>query len=198
MADYALAGIPKGLSQDQVLRVLASCDRQTKLGRRDYAVLLLLVRLGLRSSEVAQLNLDDVTWKTGTIMIHGKGGRSCQLPLPSDVGEAIAEYLSKDRPKVPCRRLFLRAHAPYTGFERTAAVGLIAKYALQRAGLQTRSKGAHQFRHTLATNMLQQGASLTDIGEVLRHRLPKTTFIYAKVNFAALRPIARPWPGGVS
>jgi integrase/recombinase XerD len=197
VADWSLANIPRGLSCDQVHTVLAGCNRQTALGRRDYAVLLLLARLGLRAAEVAHLNLDDIEWTTSTILVHGKGGKVCRFP-PSDVGEAIAIYLSKDRPVVPSRRVFLRAPAPHTGFEATSTVGLIVKYALARAGIQTRSRGAHQFRHTLATEMLKQGASLTDIGEVLRHQKPKTTFIYAKVDFAALRPLAKPWPGGVA
>ena len=198
VADWSLANIPRGLSRDQVNAVLASCNRQTALGRRDYAVLLLLARLGLRSAEVAHLNLDDIEWTTGAILVNGKGGKACRVPLPADVGEAIAIYLSKDRPAVPTRRVFLRAPAPHTGFEGTSTVGLIVKYALARAGIQSRSKGAHQFRHTLASDMLKHGASLTDIGEVLRHKKPKTTFIYAKVDFGALRPLAKPWPGGVA
>jgi site-specific recombinase XerD len=186
------------LSREQVNAVLASCNRQTALGRRDYAVLLLLARLGLRSAEVAHLNLDDIEWTTGAILVNGKGGKACRVPLTADVGEAIAIYLSKDRPAVPTRRVFLRAPAPHTGFVGTSTVGLIVKYALARAGIQSRSKGAHQFRHTLACDMLKHGASLTDIGEVLRHKKPKTTFIYAKVDFGALRPLAKPWPGGVA
>ncbi len=198
VASWSLAGIPKRLSRDEVNRVLASCNRRTTIGRRDYAILLLLARLGLRASEVASLNLDDIDWAAGTFSVRGKGGKPCKLPLPQDVGQAIANYLRKDRPSVPTRRVFLRVTAPIVGFVTGYAVGLIVKYALARAGVQSHSKGAHQFRHTLATEMLRSGASLAEIGEVLRHENPnKTTSIYAKVDFAALRPLALPWLGGV-
>jgi len=197
IASWSLAGIPKRLSRDEVKRVLASCNRRTRIGRRDYAVLLLLARLGLRASEVASLNLDDIDWASGTLSVRGKGGKLCKLPLNQDVGRAIANYLRRARPRVSTRRLFLRVTAPIVGFMRASAVGLIVKYALARAGVQSPNKGAHQFRHTLATEMLRSGASLAEIGEVLRHEHPtKTTTIYAKVDFAALRPLAQPWLGG--
>jgi site-specific recombinase XerD len=156
-----------------------------------------LARLGLRGGEVARLTLDDIDWTTGTISVPTKGGRQCTMPLLHDVGEAIAIYLRKDRPLAPSRRLFLRIPAPAAGFEGHRAVSLVVKYALARAGVHSPSKGAHQFRNALATEMLQKGASLSEIGEVLRHRKPKTTFIYAKVDLATLRPLARAWPGGV-
>jgi len=197
VAYRSLSCIPRSLSRDQANRVLAACDRKTAIGRRDYAILLLLARLGLRGGEVARIELDDIDWMTGTISVPTKGGKQCTLPLPHDVGEAIALYLRKDRPLISSRRLFLRIPAPATGFSGHRAVSLIVKYALARAGVHSPSKGAHQFRHALATEMLQKGASLSEIGEVLRHRKAKTTFIYAKVDFAALRPLARPWPGGV-
>lgn len=197
VAGWSLAGIPKGLSRNEVNRVLASCNRRTMIGRRDYAILLLLARLGLRACEVASLELDDIDWAAGTFSVRGKGGKPCELPLPQDVGRAISAYLRKDRPRVSTRRVFLRVTAPIVAFMRPSAVGLVAKYALARAGVQSCSKGAHQFRHTLATEMLWSGASLADIGEVLRHENPnKTTAIYAKVDFAALHPLAQPWLGG--
>ncbi len=198
VADWSLSNIPKGLTWEQVARILASCDRKTAIGRRDYAVLLLLARLGLRASEVANLTLDNIDWANGTISVCGKGGKLCALPLPRDVGNAIAVYLRRDRQTVASRHLFLRIPAPHTGFYTRTAVGLIVKYALARAGIQSRSKGAHQLRHFLATEMLKRGASLPQIGEVLRHEKPKTTFIYAKVDFAALRRLARRWRGGVA
>lgn len=198
VASWSLSGIPKRLSRDEVKRILAGCDRRTAIGRRDYAILLLLARLGLRASEIASLNLEDIGWAAGTLSVRGKGGKLCKLPLPQDVGQAIASYLRRDRPRVATRRVFLRVKAPIVGFMRPSAVGLVVKYALARAGVQSHSKGAHQIRHTLATEMLRSGASLAEIGEVLRHQDPhRTTAIYAKVDFAALRPLAPPWLGGV-
>ena len=193
----SLSGIPKALTRKQVIRVLAGCDRRTAIGRRDFAILLLLVRLGLRAGEVAALRLEDIDWTAGTLIVSGKSAKECKLPLPHDVGEAIAEYLRKDRPPVQSKRVFLRITAPRRGFEGSRAVCEIVKRALARVDAGFRSKGAHQFRHTLASQMLANGASLLDIGSVLRHENPKTTFLYAKVDFKALRPIAKPWPGGV-
>lgn len=193
---WSLTGIPKGLTRKQVARVLACCNRKTATGRRDYAVLLLLARLGLRAGEVAALRLEDIDWTAGTLTVSGKGAKFCKLPLPHDVGQAVAAYLRKDRPSVPSKSVFLRIPAPHRGFQGSRAVSQIVNNALARAGVESRSKGAHQFRHTLATQMLANGASLPDIGRVLRHEKPKTTFLYAKVDFKALRPIAKRWPGG--
>jgi integrase/recombinase XerD len=198
VASWSLSNIPKGLSRVQVTRALNSCDRKTPIGRRDYAVLLLLARLGLRSGEVAFLTLDDIDWSAGTISVRSKSQRSCQLPLSPDVGGAIANYLWRDRPVVASRRVFLRMPAPHVGFEGSRAISLIVKYALRRAGIQSRSQGAHRFRHALATEMLKHGAALLEIGQILRHSKAKTTFIYAKVDIAALLPLARRWPGGVA
>lgn len=194
---YSLASVPKALAREQVARILAGCNRRTATGRRDFAVLLLLIRLGLRAGEVAALRLEDIDWAAGTLIVSGKGAKECKLPLPHDVGQAIAAYLCKDRPTVPSNHVFLRIPAPHRGFESSRTVCVIVKRALARVDTVFRSKGAHQFRHTLATRMLANGASLLDIGSVLRHEQPKTTFLYAKVDFRALRPIARPWPGGV-
>jgi integrase/recombinase XerD len=187
-------GIPRHLAADQVRRVLTSCNKQTRTGRRDYAILLLLARLGLRGGEVEALKLDDIDWIAGTLTVHGKGGKVRQLPLLHNVGNAISVYLRKDRLSSPDRRIFQRVAAPHTGLNRS--VGHIVRFALERAGVQSTSKGSHQFRHTIGSQMLAKGASLAEIGEVLRHESPDTTFIYAKVDLGALRPLARHWPGG--
>jgi integrase len=167
------------------------------MGRRDYAILLLLARLGLRSGEVVRLTLDDIDWQNSDITVAGKMGRLDKLPLPADVGEAIAAYLTNGRPRVPeSRRLFIRSRAPLTGFKDQQGVGSVVEHALARAGIHSPRKGAHQFRHTLASDLLRRGRSLSEIGELLRHRSPQTTSIYAKVDFHSLRPLALAWPGG--
>jgi site-specific recombinase XerD len=196
VANWSLSTLPRALPPAHVKLVLKHCNRQTAIGRRDYAILLLLARLGLRSGEVAGLNLEDIDWKNGVFSVLGKGGRSSQLPLPADVGQAIAAYLKGGRPRVSSsRRVFLRARAPVVGFT-SMAVRDVVKRALGRAGIDSQRKGAHQFRHALATGMLNRGASLTEIGELLRHQSPDTTRIYAKVDLASLRTLAMPWPGG--
>jgi len=192
-----MASIPRSISPDHAKRVLAHCNRQTAAGRRDYAILLLLARLGLRAGEIAALTLEDIDWEAGILSVRGKGGRQCQLPLPIEVGEAIAAYLQQGRPRSTSRCLFLYARAPVRSFKDQRTVGLIVKHAFDRAGIDSPRKGAHQFRHALASQMLRQGASLSEIGELLRHRSPETTWIYAKVDLGALRPLALPWPGGV-
>jgi site-specific recombinase XerD len=196
VANWSMASIPKALPPEQVELVLAHCNRQTALGRRDYAILLLLARLGLRAGEVASLTLDDIDWQEGCIGVRGKGGHWSQLPLPVDVGEAVAAYLQDGRPRSTSRALFLRGRAPIISFKSPQGVGSVVKHALARAGIDSPRKGAHQFRHTLATEMLRRGASLAEIGELLRHRSPQTTAIYAKVDLTSLRTLALPWPGG--
>jgi site-specific recombinase XerD len=170
-------------------------DRSTAMGRRDYAILLLLARLGLRSSEVAFLELDDIDWTAGSLRVCAKGGRRITLPLPADVGEAIVAYLQHGRPHSRSRRLFLRHSAPVRGFLIQCAVGSVVHHAIERAGVQAPTHGTHQFRHALATGMLRGGASLIEIGELLGHRSPETTKIYTKVDVEALRALALPWPG---
>lgn len=197
VARWSFSTVPKHLPPDQVREVLRHCDRNTALGRRDYAILLLLARLGLRAGEVVSLNLEDMDWENARITVCGKGGRWAQLPLPADVARAIAYYLRHDRPRCTCRRLFIRDYAPIGGFNRAAAIASIVKRALARAGVVSSRKGAHLMRHSLATDMLRRGASLDEIGEVLRHKSPDTTAIYAKVDFNALKALALPWPGGV-
>lgn len=197
VANWSQSNIPKAFPSGQVKRLLASCNRRTAVGRRDYAILLLLARLGLRAGEVTTLTLEDLYWQAGLITVRGKGGRDSQLPLPPDVGEAIADYLRNGRPPTASRCVFLRAKAPVRSFKGSQAVDSVVRHALARAGIDSPRKGAHQFRHGLACQMLRQGASLAEIGEVLRHRSPQTTAIYAKVDVPALRSLALPWPGGV-
>jgi integrase/recombinase XerD len=197
VANWSMSSIPRAIPADQVRQLLASIDRCTSVGCRDYAILLLLARLGLRSGEVASLELDNIDWNAGQLSVHGKGGQRSELPLSAEVGKAIAEYLRHGRPQSASRRVFLRAKAPIRGFQGASGVGSIVRHRLQRAGLDAPTHGAHQFRHGLATQMLRQGASLDEIGEVLGHHNPQTTMIYTKVDLDALRTLALPWPGGV-
>ncbi len=197
VANWSMQSIPRAISAEQTRQLLASVNRQTAVGRRDYAILLLLARLGLRAGEVAFLELDDIDWRSGQLSVRGKGGQRNELPLPADVGKAIAAYLQHGRPRSNSRRVFLRVKAPITGFRRSNGVITLVRHSLQRAGIDAPTMGAHQFRHGLATQMLSHGASLSEIGEVLGHRHPQTTSIYAKVNIKALRTLAVPWPGGV-
>jgi integrase/recombinase XerD len=196
VANWSMPSIPRAIGADQVRQLLASIDRRTATGRRDYAIVLLLARLGLRAGEVAFLELDDLDWNAAQVSVRGKGGQRTALPLPAEVGAAIAAYVRHGRPRSTSRRVFLRSKAPVRGFLSQCAIGSIIRHALQRAGIQAPTTGAHQFRHALATQMLRRGASLTEIGEVLRHRSPQTTTIYAKVDLHALRTLALPWPGG--
>lgn len=197
VANWSMPSIPRGIAPEQVRRLLRDIDRSTATGRRDYAILLLLARLGLRSGEVAFLEFEDIEWQDGCLRVHGKSGRRTQLPLPKDVGDAIAAYLRHGRPRSTSRRVFLRAKAPVRGFLSQSAVGTIVRHALLRAGIEAPTTGAHQFRHGLATQMLRRGASLAEIGALLGHRSPETTKIYTKVDLEALRTLALPWPGGV-
>jgi integrase/recombinase XerD len=194
--NWSMSGLPRAITTEQVRQLLASINRRTAMGRRDYAILLLLARLGLRSSEVAFLDLDDIDWNLGQLSVRGKRGQCTQLPLTPEVGKAIAAYLRQGRPESASRRLFLRAKAPLGGFKGASGVGSVVRHSLKRAKVDAPTCGAHQFRHGLATDMLRQGASLGEIGELLRHRHPQTTTIYAKVDIDALRTLAMPWPGG--
>jgi integrase/recombinase XerD len=196
VANWTMASIPRAIGVAQVRQLLTSIDRHTPIGRRDYAIVLLLARLGLRSGEVAGLELGDIDWNAGQVSVRGKRGHRTALPLPRDVGAAIAAYLRHGRPWSTSRRVFLRSRAPRCGFLSSSGIGSLIRHALQRAGIQAPTMGAHQFRHGLATQMLRRGASLAEIGEVLRHRHPQTTTIYTKVDLTALRTLALPWPGG--
>jgi integrase/recombinase XerD len=197
VANWSMASIPRAISAEHVRQLLASIDRRTAVGRRDYAILLLLARLGLRSGEVAFLELDDIDWNAGQVSVRSKGGQRNTLPLPIEVGRAIAAYLRRGRPATASRRVFLRAKAPICAFRGASGVGSLVRHSLERAGIPATTKGTHQFRHGLATEMLRQGASLSAIGELLGHRHPQTTKIYTKVDIKALRTLALPWPGGV-
>jgi site-specific recombinase XerD len=191
---WRLAEVPKYLTPAEVEQVIQACQRDTSSARRDHAIILLLARLGLRASEVIALELDDVDWRAGVLTVRGKDGYHDLLPLPADVGEAMAIYLRHHRPPCATRRLFIRTKAPHRGFAQPSSISTIVCRALARAGLQPGFKGSHILRHSLATGMLRAGASMGEIGEVLRHRVPNTTEIYAKVDIQGLRSLALPWP----
>lgn len=196
VASWSMASLPRALSSDEVQRLLAHCDRHTALGRRNWAILLLLARLGLRAGEVVGLTFEDLDWEAGELRIRASGGNSDRLPIPQDVGAALTEYLRYARPACTCQQVFVRMRAPHRGFASSVAICSIVRRALDRAGLNPAHKGAHLLRHSVATHMLRQGASLAEIGELLRHRSQQTTMIYAKVDLDMLRPLALPWPGG--
>ena len=197
VANWSMSSIPRAITEDQVRHLLSSVDRRTAMGRRDYAILILLARLGLRSGEVASLELGDIDWKAGQLSVRGKTGQRSELPLTAEVGKVIAAYLRRGRPHSTSRRVFLRAKAPVRGFRGASGVGSIVRHRLQRAGIDAPTLGAHQFRHGLASSLLRHGASLSEIGELLGHHNPETTKIYIKVDLDALRTLALPWPGGV-
>jgi integrase/recombinase XerD len=197
VANWSMSSIPRAITADQVRQLLASINRSTAIGCRDYAILLLLARLGLRSGEVASLELGDIDWNAGKLSVHGKTGQRSELPLISEVGKAIAAYLRCGRPQSTSRRVFLRAKAPVRGFRGSSGVGSIVRHRLQRAGIDAPTLGAHQFRHGLASGLLRHGVSLGEIGELLGHHSPETTKIYIKVDLDALRTLALPWPGSV-
>lgn len=193
---WRLANLPTALSANQLRQVFESCDRHTAVGRRDYAVLMMLARLGLRSNEVATLTLDDIDWRSGQFHIRGKGRQRATMPLPSDVGSALVDYLRHGRPASDTRRVFVRSCPPYVGFPTAMGIRDIARRALKRAGISGLAHhGSHVLRHSLATALLRSGATLTQIGQLLRHRDHDTTRIYAKVDLASLWPLALPWPG---
>lgn len=196
VAGWRLSGLPKGLEPAQLRRLLGTPDRRTRTGRRDYAILLLLARLGLRAGEVARLGLDDIDWRGAELTIVGKGNRGERLPLPEDVGAAIAAYLRRGRPgTAQGRTVFVRVHAPHRALT-TAGVTMVVFDHAERAGLG--KLYAHRLRHTAATAMLQAGSPLAEVGRVLRHRSLLTTAIYAKVDRAALAVLARPWPAAAA
>lgn len=196
VAGWSLASIPRAMPADGVCRLLAeSRTWRTPAGRRDHAILLLLARLGLRAREIVRLELDDIDWSRGWLTVHGKGRQERPLPLPHDVGEALVAYLKAGRPECPCRRVFLRSRAPFDGLKTHSDVCQIVRRAIGRAGIEAKVTGAHQLRHALAVDMLRQGLSLTEIGQMLRHRSPEATRRYAKIDLDGLRAVALPWPG---
>ena len=195
-AVLSVAGVspppPQGISPAEVEALLASCNRQSAMGRRDYAILILLCRLGLRGGEVVGLTLDDIDWRTGSVVVVGKGGRRDRLPLLADVGEALADYLHHGRPPAEDRAIFLRCCAPIRGLKETGSIRSILAGACIRAGIDY--VRPHRLRHTLATEMLRCGVPLRDIGQVLGHQSAAATAVYAKVDLEGLRVVARPWP----
>lgn len=192
VAGWRLAGLPQPLTPQQVRALLAACDRRTRTGRRDYAIVLLLSRLGLRAGEVARLGLEDVDWRAGQLRVLGKGNRTEALPLPVDVGAAVTAYLQRGRPlSAQGRSVFVRVRAPHQALT-TTGVGNVVTAAGERAGLG--HVNAHQLRHTAATAMVAAGSPLAEVGQVLRHRSAFSTAIYAKVDQSALSVLARPWP----
>jgi site-specific recombinase XerD len=196
VANWRLSELPKFLEPEQVECLLKSCNQETLIGQRDYAILLLLARLGLRAGEVVHMTLDDIDWEAGELILHGKSRRQESLPIPQDVGEALVRYLSHGRPRCSSRRVFIRINAPLKGFSSSAAICNVVRRALVRTELNPAFKGSHLLRHSLATRMLRGGASLSEIGDILRHQRVNTTQIYAKVDLAALKALAPPWPGG--
>jgi integrase/recombinase XerD len=195
VAGWRLAGLPVTFGRAEVARLLASCDRRSRFGRRDFAVLTVLVRLGLRAGEVAALKLSDIDWRAGELVVRGKGRREERLPLPVDVGDALVGWLRRGRPDCECVNVFTRVRAPHRRLT-SGGVSAIVRAACTRAGMP--EVNAHRLRHTAATGMLRGGASLTEVGQVLRHASVLTTAIYAKVDRDRLRTLALPWPGAVS
>jgi integrase/recombinase XerD len=192
VAGWRLASLPKGLAAPQMARLLASCDRRRSIGRRDYAILVVLARLGLRAGEVARLQLGDIDRRAGDVMVRGKRSRLDRLPLPVDVGEAVTGWLQRGRPSCPDRSVFVRVRAPQRGLS-PEGISAVVMHACDRAGLPR--IGAHRLRHTAATEMLRAGASLSEVGQVMRHHSSEVTSIYAKVDHRALAMVVRPWPG---
>jgi integrase/recombinase XerD len=192
VANWRLASLVKALDGATVAQLLASCDRQSQTGRRDYAIVLLLSRLGLRIGDVAALRLEDLDWRAGELAISGKGDRQARLPLPIDIGEAIVDWLRGGRPECESRFVFTRIRAPHLGLHPSSLNGVVHR-ACQRAGLP--EVGPHRLRHTAATEMLRAGSSLREIGQVLRHCGSEVTSIYAKVDRLALVALVAPWPG---
>ena len=186
--------LPRGISPADAWALLGSCDRRRALGRRDHALILLLLRLGLRRGEVARLTLDDIDWRAGELVVHGKGGREDRLPVPADVGRALAAYLQRGRPVSDRREVFLQARAPYAPIA-AGTVASTVRRACRRAGIP--EVGSRRLRHTAACEMVGAGVPLVQIGQVLRHRSLQSTAIYARVDIEQLRRLAAPWPGGV-
>ena len=195
VAHWRLAALPRYLQPAEVERLIASCDRTSPVGRRDRAILLLLARLGLRAGDIVQLRVSDIDWRGAWIHVCGKSRRHTRLPLTQEVGQAIVAYLQGGRSRTDADALFVRCRAPFRAFRSHCAISVIVDRALRRAGVARPSRGAaHLLRHSVATSMLREGASLQDIAAILRHRSIQTTQIYAKVDVAALQPIAQPWP----
>lgn len=195
LAHWRLSSLPRYLQPDEVERVIASCDPDTPVGRRDRAILLLLARLGLRAGDIVKFRLGDLDWKEAWVHVSGKGRCQTRLPLTQEIGDAIATYIKDSRPRTETDTLFVRSRAPFRALRSHSGVSVIVTRAMRRAGVTCPSRGAaHVLRHSAASSMLRQGASLQEIAVILRHRSIETTEIYAKVDVIALRQIAQPWP----
>jgi len=197
LAEWRLSTLPRYLPPGDVERIIDACDNSGAIGIRDKAIILLLARLGLRASEVADLQFDTIDWSQATFRVTGKSRREAKLPLPQEVGDALLQYLETARPPVDSNHIFITAIAPWVPITRSVVKSAAAK-AMRRAGVEAPSFGAHVLRHSAATALLRQGASLQVIGEVLRHRCMDTTAHYAKIDVDLLQQVAKPWPGGVS
>lgn len=196
VASWRMTALPRPLAANAVKQVLDGCSRLTTNGRRNYAILLLLARLGLRAGEIIAMELEDIDWENARLTVRSRKGQGWQrMPLPADVGRAIAGYL-RTRPACACRHVFVRSKAPHRPLRTSSAISFVAAQAIHAAGVVTERTGAHLFRHSLAASMLRGGASLDEIGQVLRHSNRDTTASYAKVDLGALRPLALSWPGG--
>jgi len=199
LAHWRLSSLPRYVQPEEVERVIASCSATSAAGIRDRAILLLIARVGLRAGDILRLRINDLDWKEATIRVVGKGRRETLLPMTQEVGNAIVGYLKNARRPIGNDTLFIRSRAPFAPFASHCAISVIVEQALRRAGVRCPSRGAaHVLRHSVASSMLRQGASLQEIAGVLRHRSITTTEIYAKVDVLALREIAQPWPGVIS
>jgi site-specific recombinase XerD len=195
VAGWRLTALPEGIGGPDVVRLLKSCDRRTAVGRRDFAIITVLARLGLRAAEAAALRLEDIDWRKGEVKVRGKGNREDRLPLPHDVGEAVAGWLQRGRPRCSCPAVFTRVLAPHRGLS-DRGVSTVVRQACGRAGLPP--VGSHRLRHYAATQILRAGGDLTEVGQVLRHFSTAATAIYAKVDRRALVAVVQPWPGALS
>jgi len=195
LAHWRLSSLPRYLQPEEVEHIITSCESDSPVGRRDRAILLLLARLGLRAGDILRLHLGDIDWEEARIQVSGKGRRQAWLPLTQEVGHAVVAYLQDGRPRTDTDVLFIRARAPFRAFASHSAISVIVARAMRRAGIKCPSRGAaHVLRHSAASSLLRQGASLQDIAAILRHRSIETTQIYAKVDVPTLRQIAQPWP----
>ena len=195
VAHWRLSSLPRYLQAEDVERVIASCDQASAVGKRDRAILLLLSRLALRAGDVWQLRLEDINWKDASIAVSGKSRCETRLPLTQEIGQALVDYLQHGRPQSDSNAVFVRSRAPFRAFACHAAVSVIVERAMHRAEIACASRGAaHVLRHSAASSMLRQGASLQEIAAILRHRSIETTQIYAKVDVVSLRTITQPWP----
>jgi site-specific recombinase XerD len=195
VAEWKLSSLPRYLGAEQAVKLINSCSRNGPQGLRDRAIILLLIRLGLRAGDIASLRPNDIDWQDASLLVRGKGRRDVRLPLPQDAGDAVLDYIEYARPRAAIDRVFLCANAPFRPLRSGMIVSGIVRAALRRAGITNPpSHGANLLRHTAATMMLRAGATLDEIGTVLRHKSPDTTAHYAKVDIAALNQVAQPWP----